>query len=130
MRITQPNLLSTTDSTHYTDGMPLVVSLAIVLLCRQERDAKLNETMDELANVTALYNEAKTEISQAKADKEELDELRELKSDIDRKDKQNAMIIENQVSGVLYSAAANLLWSSCMMRCHPDLLQAIIPGAS
>jgi hypothetical protein len=56
--------------------------------------------MDELANVTALYNEAKTEISQAKADKEELDELRELKSDIDRKDKQNAMIIENQVSGV------------------------------
>ncbi len=53
--------------------------------------------MDELANVTALYNEAKTEISQANADKDELDELREMKSDIERKDKQNAMIIESQV---------------------------------
>jgi hypothetical protein len=53
--------------------------------------------MDELASITALFNEAKNEMEQAKNDKEELEELREIKSDIDRKDKQNAMIIENQV---------------------------------
>jgi hypothetical protein len=68
-------------------------------LTPQERDAKLNETMDELANITALFNEAKSDMEQAKADKEELEELREMRSDIDRKDKQNAMIIENQVRG-------------------------------
>lgn len=54
--------------------------------------------MDELANINALYTESRAELEQSKADGEELEELRELKSDVERKEKQQAMIIENQVS--------------------------------
>lgn len=53
--------------------------------------------MDELANINALYNEAKEIIEQSKVDASELEELREMKSDIERKEKQQAAIIENQV---------------------------------
>lgn len=62
----------------------------------QAKDAKINEIMEELADATALYNEAKQEMADHKADQEELEELREMKEDIERKEKQQAMIIENQ----------------------------------
>ena len=58
----------------------------------------LTQVMDELANINALYIEAKEEVS--KADQAELAELREMKSDIERKEKQQASIIENQASRV------------------------------
>ena len=57
--------------------------------------------MDELASINALYNEARSDLEQTKADGEELTELRELKEDIERKEKQQAMIIENQVRACL-----------------------------
>ncbi len=53
--------------------------------------------MEELASVNALYMEAKEMLDQAKSDEAELEALRELKADIDRKDKQQAEIISNQV---------------------------------
>lgn len=53
--------------------------------------------MDNLASINALYNEAKDELEGSKADQAELTELREMKSDIERKEKQQAGIIENQV---------------------------------
>jgi len=53
--------------------------------------------MDELASVSALYNEAKADLEASKADQSELNELREMKEDIERKEKQQAAIIENQV---------------------------------
>lgn len=55
--------------------------------------------MEELATVNALYAEAKSEVEQRAGDLEELDELREMKADIERKEKQQAAIIENQVRG-------------------------------
>lgn len=59
--------------------------------------------MDNLASINALYNEAKDELEGSKADQAELTELREMKSDVERKEKQQAGIIENQVG-------TSLLW--------------------
>lgn len=53
--------------------------------------------MDELASINALYHEAQGDLEQSKADEAELEELRDMKADIERKDKQQAVIIENQV---------------------------------
>lgn len=55
------------------------------------------KVMDELANISALYNEAKADLDASKADQNELNDLREMKEDIERKEKQQAAIIENQV---------------------------------
>lgn len=63
--------------------------------------------MDNLASINALYNEAKDELEGSKADQAELTELREMKSDIERKEKQQAGIIENQVG------VSCLLWQWC-----------------
>lgn len=62
----------------------------------QLKDGKINEAMEELASITALYNEAKSDLEQSKQDQDELEELREMKADIERKEKQQAAIIENQ----------------------------------
>lgn len=53
--------------------------------------------MEELAAINALYVESKAELEQTRADQTELDELRELKADIERKEKQQAAIIDQQV---------------------------------
>lgn len=53
--------------------------------------------MEELASINALYVEAKSELEGTRADAAELEELRELKSDIERKEKQQAAIIDQQV---------------------------------
>ncbi len=55
------------------------------------------QVMDELASINALYSESKAELEGAKADQQELNELREMKEDIARKEKQQAQIIEHQV---------------------------------
>jgi hypothetical protein len=47
--------------------------------------------------VNALYTEAKELVEQAKSDERELEELREMRSDVERKEKQQAAIIEHQV---------------------------------
>ncbi|KAJ9511982.1 hypothetical protein QJQ45_004434 [Haematococcus lacustris] len=54
------------------------------------------QILEELASISALYSEAKEQVEQAKNDERELEELREMKSDIERKDKQQAAIIEHQ----------------------------------
>ncbi len=61
------------------------------------KDDKINEVMDELANINALYNEAQEELVVGKADQIELQELREMKTEIEVKEKAQAVIIENQV---------------------------------
>ncbi|GLC77793.1 hypothetical protein PLESTB_000955500 [Pleodorina starrii] len=60
------------------------------------KDSKITEIMEELASINALYVESKAELEQSRADQAELDELRELKSDIERKEKQQAAIIDQQ----------------------------------
>ncbi|PNW82236.1 hypothetical protein CHLRE_06g278125v5 [Chlamydomonas reinhardtii] len=60
------------------------------------KDAKITEIMEELASINALYVEAKSELEGTRADAAELEELRELKSDIERKEKQQAAIIDQQ----------------------------------
>lgn len=56
--------------------------------------------MDELSHINVLYNDTKTELDSCKADQAELEELREMKEDVKRKEKQQQAIIENQVRGV------------------------------
>jgi len=60
------------------------------------KDDKISEILEELASINALYNELKETTENNKFDAAELEELRELRADIERKDKQQAGIIENQ----------------------------------
>lgn len=60
------------------------------------KDARINEVIDKLAETNSMYEAARAEAEQIRADEAELEELREMRADIERKDKQHAMIIENQ----------------------------------
>lgn len=53
-----------------------------------EKDDKINELMEELSKTTALYNSNKLELEQIRTDLEELEELRDMKADVERKEKQ------------------------------------------
>lgn len=64
----------------------------------KQKDDKIAALVDELASTAAAMNELKSELETLKLDVIELEELREMKADIQRKEKQQAMIIENQVS--------------------------------
>lgn len=63
--------------------------------------------------MNALYSEAKEQVEQAKSDERELEELRELKQDIERKEKQQASIIEHQVRLESVPAAAACAGTAC-----------------
>lgn len=56
------------------------------------------QVMEELANVNALYSESKIDLEQNRNNEAELEELREMKADIERKEKGQAVIIQNQAS--------------------------------
>lgn len=60
------------------------------------KDEKINEMMEELANVTAMYNENFEETEQMRLAQTELEELRELKNMIDSREKNQAGVIESQ----------------------------------
>eukprot|EP00878_Enallax_costatus_P030168 GHUV01032825.1.p1 GENE.GHUV01032825.1~~GHUV01032825.1.p1 ORF type:complete len:1266 (+),score=433.04 GHUV01032825.1:2206-6003(+) len=60
------------------------------------RNEKINELMESAAHNAADLEEMRHELETARRDATELDELREMKSDIERKEKQQASIIENQ----------------------------------
>eukprot|EP00877_Chromochloris_zofingiensis_P014605 jgi/Chrzof1/9399/Cz04g01170.t1 len=62
----------------------------------KQKDDKIAALVDELASTAAAMNELKSELETLKLDVIELEELREMKADIQRKEKQQAMIIENQ----------------------------------
>ncbi|GMH43112.1 hypothetical protein BSKO_11034 [Bryopsis sp. KO-2023] len=61
-----------------------------------EKDAKINELVEELSNTTKLFNQNKLELEQIRTDLEELEELRDMKADVERKEKHQQLIIENQ----------------------------------
>ncbi|CAD7703005.1 unnamed protein product [Ostreobium quekettii] len=60
------------------------------------KDMKINDYMEQLANVTAMFNENKSELEQIQTDKEELAELLAMKVEIESKDRANAHTIEAQ----------------------------------
>ncbi len=49
--------------------------------------------------MNALYEAVRSELDGVKQDQNELQELREMKDDVARKEKQQAAIVENQVGG-------------------------------
>lgn len=53
-----------------------------------EKDQKINELIDELSKTTLLFNNNKLELEQIRTDLEELEELRDMKADVERKEKQ------------------------------------------
>lgn len=61
-----------------------------------EKDTKIKELMEELDKTQKLYHKNKLELEQIKMDLSELDDLREMKADVERKEKQQKVIIENQ----------------------------------
>ncbi len=75
-------------------GLVLTTPYLPCALCRY---TVVVQIMEELASINALYVEAKNEVESSRQDAAELEELRELKSDIERKEKQQAAIIDQQV---------------------------------
>jgi len=64
----------------------------------KSRADKLNGMMESAAQSAAQIDDLKAQLEAARVDIAELEELRELKTDIERKEKQQAAIIEHQVS--------------------------------
>lgn len=62
----------------------------------KKKDEKINEMMEELANMTAMYNENLEETEHMRLAQAELEELRELKNMIDDREKDQAGLIEGQ----------------------------------
>jgi chromosome segregation ATPase len=65
------------------------------------RTDKLNSMMEAAAQSAAHIDDLKQQLEAARDDLQELEELRDLKKDIERKEKQQAAIIEGQVRGLL-----------------------------
>jgi len=61
-----------------------------------EKEAKISDLVESLGNSELMLNELRAEADQMKMDMAELDELREMKEDIERKEKQQAVLIEAQ----------------------------------
>jgi len=62
----------------------------------KEKEDAITELMDELAKTTELYNANKLELEQIKTDLNELEDLREMKCDVEREEKLQKKIIADQ----------------------------------
>lgn len=62
----------------------------------QEKEDNISELMKELHKTTELYNANKLELEQIKTDLNELEDLREMKLDVERKEKLQKKIIADQ----------------------------------
>eukprot|EP00210_Caulerpa_lentillifera_P008895 g8487.t1 len=60
------------------------------------KDVEINELMEKLADMTAMYNEILTDIEQVREEKTEVKELLDLKADIERREQSHALVIEGQ----------------------------------
>jgi len=66
----------------------------------KETERKQSELVEELGNITSLYNERQDQFEAQQKDLEELDALRELKEDVQRREAQQAAIIKGQAERV------------------------------
>jgi hypothetical protein len=62
----------------------------------KQKDTKINELMEELGNKEMLLNEAQVSLTSSKDSRKELEELREMKADVERREKQQAELISSQ----------------------------------
>lgn len=62
----------------------------------KEKEASIADLMDELSKTQALYNANKLELEQIRTDLNELDDLREMKCDVEREEKLQKKIIADQ----------------------------------
>eukprot|EP00884_Botryococcus_braunii_P012518 jgi/Botrbrau1/21267/Bobra.39_2s0057.2 len=62
----------------------------------KEKDLKFNSLVEELGNTQALLSEKEAALSEFAGGMLELEELRELKQDVDRRERAQAAVIENQ----------------------------------
>ncbi|CAD7699890.1 unnamed protein product [Ostreobium quekettii] len=63
----------------------------------EEKEAKIMDLMEELGKMEELYQANKHELEQIRTDLNELEDLREMKADVERKEKQQKAIIGNQM---------------------------------
>ena len=66
------------------------------------KDSEVNELQEKLANMTATYNEDLAEMAQMKEEQTELVELRALRQDVERMEKETASVIEGQRNRIDY----------------------------
>jgi len=62
----------------------------------EAKEAKVSEALAEVASINALYEGLRGELAAVRADQQELTDLREMREDVERKEKQQAAIIDNQ----------------------------------
>ncbi|EFN56078.1 hypothetical protein CHLNCDRAFT_145586 [Chlorella variabilis] len=68
----------------------------VALEAVREKEAKINELIEELGNKELLLSEAKQELESTKGARKELQELREMKEDVERREKAQAEVISQQ----------------------------------
>lgn len=68
----------------------------------KQREDQLNDLVEQVANMTAMYNANKEEIEQVREDQKEVQELLELKADIQRREREHAAVIEGQGKRIEY----------------------------
>lgn len=66
----------------------------------EQREAKIVELTEELASTTSLLSEKQAECESMASETRELEELREMKSDMDRKNAQTSAIIKRQAEQI------------------------------
>lgn len=69
---------------------------------KREKDVEVNELMEKLADMTAMYNEICIDIEQVREEKTEVKELLDLKADIERREQSHAVVIEGQSKRIEY----------------------------
>ncbi|KAK9815534.1 hypothetical protein WJX72_005298 [[Myrmecia] bisecta] len=62
----------------------------------REKDTKINDMVEELGKTQALLSEKEAEVAALSSEASELEELREMKADVERRERAQASVIESQ----------------------------------
>ena len=68
----------------------------------QRQEAELNDLVERVANITAMYNADLAEMEQVHEDQLEVQELLDLRADIQRRESSHAVVIEGQAKRIDY----------------------------
>ncbi|KAI3437601.1 hypothetical protein D9Q98_000054 [Chlorella vulgaris] len=69
---------------------------AVTAAAVKEKETKINELIEELGNKEMLLSEAQAQLESTKNQRKELDDLREMKEDVERREKAQAEVIAQQ----------------------------------
>lgn len=100
-RVTLQQKIARLEETHKSEISTLQVQLAAgagagAAIAVKEKEAKINELIEDLGNKELLLSEAQGKLAGLSGATEELEELREMKADVERREKAQAELIAGQ----------------------------------